>query len=239
MIDYDVLAEEYTQHRKVHPEVLRGLVSASRIGAGSKVLEMGCGNGNYIIALRALAGSACWGVDSSREMLSRARRRSTNVIFQLGSAEHLDLPRGFFDLVFSVDVIHHLDTLLGHFQEAYRVLRAGGRICTVTDSEWIIRHREPLAVYFPETIEVDLARYPRIVELKGAMAQAGFGQIAENIVEFRYLLTDLQAYRDKAFSCLHLIAEKAFEKGIERLERSLGTGPIPCVSRYMLLWGTK
>jgi hypothetical protein len=58
-------------------------------------------------------------------------------------------------------------------------------------------------------------------------------------VEFPYLLTDIQAYHDKAFSSLHLIAEEAFERGIERLERDLGTGPIPCVSRYLLLWGTK
>jgi len=168
-----------------------------------------------------------------------ARERSTKVIFQVGKAESLHFPQDSFDLVFSVDVIHHVANRLGHFQEAYRVLRAGGKACTVTDSEWIIRHREPLAVYFPETVGVDLGRYPRIAELREAMEKVGFGAIVENMVEFPYQLTDIQPYRDKAFSSLHLIAEEAFQRGIERLERDLSTRPIPCVSRYVLLWGTK
>jgi hypothetical protein len=52
-------------------------------------------------------------------------------------------------------------------------------------------------------------------------------------------LSDIQAYRDKAFSALLLISEAAFQRGIERMEQDLSTGPIPCVSRYLLLWGTK
>jgi SAM-dependent methyltransferase len=239
LINYDGIAMEYAQHRRVHPEVLKGLLSTSAIGGASKVLEVGCGTGNYIIALEAHAHSSCWGIDPSAEMLSRARERSGRISFQSGKAERLDSPTDLFDLVFSVDVIHHLDDHLTHFREAYRVLREGRRVCTVTDSEWIIRHRPPLATYFPETIEVDLDRYPRIAELRQFMERAGFGEISENNVEFAYQLTDIQAYRDKAFSSLHLISEEAHREGIDRMERDLRTGPIPCVSRYLLLWGTK
>jgi ubiquinone/menaquinone biosynthesis C-methylase UbiE len=239
MLDYDVIATEYTRHRKVHPEALRGLLSTSGVGSASKVLEVGCGIGNYIIALEALAQCSCWGVDPSARMLSRARERSGKVSFQLGKAEKLDFPRDFFDLVFSVDVIHHMSDYRAYFREAYRVLRLGGKVCTVTDSEWIIRHREPLAVYFPETVEVDLGRYPRIARLREVMEGVGFGKITETNVEFPYELTDIQAYRDKVFSSLHLIPEEAFRRGIERMERDLRTGPIPCVSRYLLLWATK
>lgn len=71
------------------------------------------------------------------------------------------------------------------------------------------------------------------------MGQAGFGGIAEATVEFPYTLTDIQAYRDRAFSSLHLISESAFERGIAQMERDLATGAIPCLSRYLLLWGTK
>jgi hypothetical protein len=71
------------------------------------------------------------------------------------------------------------------------------------------------------------------------MGEAGFGEIAESPAEFSYEFTGIAPYRDKAFSCLHLIPEEAFQKGIRRMERDLQTGPIRCVSRYVLLWGTK
>lgn len=238
-IDYDQIASEYARHRRVHPAVLRGLLSTSRVGSASKVLEVGCGTGNYIVAMAALAGSSCWGIDPSEQMLSTARERSGKINFQRGKAERLDFPSDFFDLVFSVDVIHHVGNRLAHFREAYRVLRAGGKGCTVTDSEWIIRHRQPLAVYFPETVEIELGRYPRIAELRDIMEHVGFGEMTEETVEFAYPLTDLRAYRDKAFSSLHFIPEEAFQRGIERMERDLRTGPIQCVPRYLLLWGTK
>jgi SAM-dependent methyltransferase len=239
VVDYDQIASEYARHRQVHPGVLRSLLSISRVGRASKVLEVGCGTGNYIVALQALAGCSCWGIDPSEQMLSRARERSRPINLQSGKAERLDFPPDFFDLVFSVDVIHHMGDRLVYFREAYRVLRAGGKGCTVTDSERIIRHRQPLAVYFPETVEIELGRYPRIAELRDIMGQVGFDEITEDTVEFAYQLTDLQAYRDKAFSALLLIPEDAFRRGIERMEQDLRIGPIQCVSRYLLLWGAK
>ena len=171
-------------------------------------------------------------------MLDKARERSGTVKFQPGSAQRLDFPPDSFDLVFSVDVIHHLSDRLGFLREAYRVLKAGGEVCTVTDSEWIIRHRQPLAVYFPETVEVDLGRYPRMAELRGLMEEVGFVEITEEVVEFSCELTDVQAYRDKAFSSLHLISQEGLRQGIQGMERDLDSDPISCVSRYVLVRGT-
>ena len=239
MADYNSMASEYAKHRQVHPRVLENLLSVSHLCSSSKVLEVGCGTANYVIALKTAVDCRCWGVDPSEQMLASARRRSAEISFQCGRAEKLSFTSDLFDLVFSVDVIHHVGGREEYLREAYRVLRKGGRICTVTDSEDMIRGRRPLATYFPETIDVDLRRYPRICELKELMGQAGFGGIAEATVEFPYTLTDIQAYRDRAFSSLHLISESAFERGIAQMERDLATGAIPCLSRYLLLWGTK
>jgi SAM-dependent methyltransferase len=239
LVDYDTLAAEYSQHRKVHPEVLRDLLWESGIDHGSRVLEVGCGTGNYVRALESATRCSCWGIDPSSEMLAAAREGSERVTFRLGRAELLDFSAGFFDLVFSVDVIHHLEDITAYFQEVQRVLKPGGRVCTVTDSGWIIRHRQPLAVYFPETVEVDLRRYPSVADLRVAMQAVGLERIVEHQVEFSYELTDAQAYRDKAFSSLHLIPDDAWKRGLEHLERDLRSGPVPCVSRYVLLWGSK
>ncbi len=239
MIDYNQIASEYAKHRQVHPEVLKNLLSLSNIESFSKVLEVGCGTGNYIVAIEESAGCSCWGLDPSEKMLSKAKERSGKINFKIGMAEKLDSSDNFFDLVFSVDVIHHIKNRIDYFKEAYRVLQQGGKICTVTDSEGIIRTRKPLSVYFPEAVEPELKRYPPISELREIMLEAGFKEISENRVEFRYQLTDIQAYKDKAFSSLYLISEEEFKRGIERMEKDLQKGPIQAVPRYLLLWGLK
>jgi SAM-dependent methyltransferase len=172
-------------------------------------------------------------------MLAEARRRSGTITWQTGKAESFGVAADKFDLVYSVDVIHHVGERLRYFQEAWCALRPGGRVCTATDSEWIIRHRVPLATYFPETVACDLGRYPQPGELTAAMGRAGFAEVMEEMVEFSYLLSDSEPYRAKAFSCLQLIPEEAFQRGIRRLERDLRNGPIPAVSRYQMLSGRK
>jgi ubiquinone/menaquinone biosynthesis C-methylase UbiE len=238
-IDYNQIASEYGQHRRINPEALKCLVSTGEISRKSRVLEVGCGTGNYIVAFEEATGCECWGIDLSKQMLSVAARRSEKVNFRLGSAERLDSPADSFDLVYSVSVIHYIRNRLAHFQEAYRTLKTGGKLCTITGSEWIIRNRQPLATFFPETIEVDLARYPVIERLRQEMEQARFRNIGEQMVEYRRQFDDIQAYRDKAFSALHLISAEAFARGIGRMEQALQKGPIPFVSRYLLLRGTK
>jgi len=200
---------------------------------------VGCGTGNYIAAVRSAVDCACWGIDPSSEMLAEASEKKVDVTFQAGSAERLEFATGFFDLVFSVSVVHHLESITDYFQEVQRVLKPGGRACTVTDTEWIIRHRIPLAQYFPETVDVDLRRYPSPGQLCEAMSAAGLSKLKEQQVELQYQLTDAKAYQDKAFSSLHLIGEEAWRRGLERLEEDLRSRPIACVSRYVVLWGNK
>jgi SAM-dependent methyltransferase len=238
-MDYNLLAVEYARHRQVHPLVLQRLVEQSQIGPGSLVLEVGCGTGNYLQALIQATGCEGWGIDPSAGMLAKAAGHLGQGHLRLGSAEGLDFPDAAFDLVFSVDVIHHIVKPAEAYREAWRVLKPGGWICTVTDSEWIIRHRIPLSVYFPETIELELARYPKIPDLKSMMAASGFHAIREETVEFGYERMDLESYRDKAYSSLHLIPEEAFQRGLRRMADDLEKGPIHCVSYYLLLWGLK
>jgi ubiquinone/menaquinone biosynthesis C-methylase UbiE len=93
MIDYDRFASEYARRRTIHPRVLESLVSIGRINRGSAVLEVGCGTGNYIVALEAFTSCAGWGLDPSTEMLAKARPRSARIALHTGRAEQL----GFAD----------------------------------------------------------------------------------------------------------------------------------------------
>ena len=178
-LNYDQLAEEYVRYRRLDPGVLRALIDRGELTAASRILEVGCGTGNYIVALQQGTGCSCWGIDPSEQMLTRERQRTNRVVFRCGRAEDLDFPSASFDLVFSVDFIHHVTDHAKYIRIAARVLRPGGLLCTVTDSAEDIRRRRPLSTYFPETVEVELARYPSIDVLRSDMEQAGFCYIDE------------------------------------------------------------
>lgn len=244
MIDYDKLALEYAQHRRVHPDVLQELISTGEVDLSTRVLEVGCGTGNHIMALTALTGCTGWGLDPSIEMVKQAKAQTTEtsttgINLLSGRAECLPFPLAVFDLVFSVDVIHHVTDRAAYFGAVRRVLKPGGRLCTVTDSAAIIRRRRPLATYFPETVAADLGRYPSVADLRGSMAKMGFQQVFERTVTITYPLNDIQMFRAKAFSVLHLISEAAFQRGLAALERDVARGPIEADSRYLLLWARK
>ena len=151
----------------------------------------------------------------------------------------MKLPADQFDLVFAVDVVHHIDDRGQAYRECLRVLRPGGNFCLVTESAEMIRRREPHATYFPDAIEIELARYPSVAVLQSELRAAGFIALHQLEVECRAELTDIGPYRTKAHSSLQLMSNSAFNDGIERLEQDLRSGPVPYTWRYLLLSGTK
>jgi len=238
-VDYDKLADDYETCRRVHPKVVAELVKACNKGPDVKILEVGCGTGSYINELHNRLSAMCMGVDPSDQMLAKARSETSKKIrYEKMSAESLKVKAGSFDLVFSVDVIHHVEGTLDYFVAAFKALKDGGKVCTVTDSEAIIKTRT-LARYFPDTIRVDMARYPKIGKLRVDMKAAGLTKAREKTVTMKYKIVDLAPYQAKAFSCLRLITGRAFKEGIARMEADLKSGPIKAESKYLMLWADK
>lgn len=249
--DYNRLAEAYGRHRTLHPYVLAALIEQGRVGEESRVLEVGCGTGNYIRAIAEATGALCTGVDPSREMLRRARstfglpssRRDAadrpEVTFIEARAEELPLADRQFDLVFSVDVIHHIENRIEAAREATRVLKPGGTMMVVTESEDDLRHRTPHVTYFSDIVAAELARYPPIETIEAELRGAGLEIGAEIAVSMPIEIDDIGPFRDKAFSSLHLIPEEAFRAGLERLRADLTRGPVAGVNRYTIVVARK
>lgn len=235
-LDYNRMADTYARHRVASSLVLNELQRGWVACPQSKVLEVGCGTGSHLRALVKATDCLGWGVDPSREMIRHALDEG-NVRFLEGSAEGLPFQDRFFDLVFSVNVIHHVRSTTAYFREAMRVLKPNGVICTVTDSEKIIRNRKPLVQYWPGTVEADLERYPAIALLRQKMTNVGFVDIEEREIGEAFEVTNVTPYREKAFSCLHLISEEEFLSGLRRLETDLKSGSVQGLSEYICLWG--
>jgi ubiquinone/menaquinone biosynthesis C-methylase UbiE len=239
MIEYSNIAHGYAKYRRIDRAAVEKLIVASGISSASRVLEIGCGTGNYIAEIQKRIGCECSGVDPSPEMIAQARQGNARIAYSIGPAEQLGLPEGAFHFAFSVDVIHHVADRAAYFREASRVLSVDGLLATLTDSEDTIRRRMPLAFYFPATIEPELRRYPTPAELRHHSEQARLEVVGEEIIETRYELTNLEAFRRKMFSCLRLISEEAFAAGMARMTRDLEGGAISCVSRNFVIWNRK
>jgi ubiquinone/menaquinone biosynthesis C-methylase UbiE len=238
-LDYDHLAAEYARHRRVYPGLVEHLLEYSGVDGDSTVLEVGCGTANHLAAIKEATGARCVGIDPSQEMLKVAAGHGVDLELHEGRAEELDLPAGAFDLVLSVDVIHYIRRPEDYFSAAMRVVKPGGLFCTVTDSEYIIRNRRPMAEYFPATIEVDLARYHRTEVLAEKLAEAGFEDQYETMIESPYTVTDVTRFADKSYSNLHLISDEDFRSGLAALSAAVERGPVPGVLRSHVMWARR
>jgi ubiquinone/menaquinone biosynthesis C-methylase UbiE len=108
----------------------------ARVSPGETVLDVGCGTGTLAIAAARRVGSAgrVFGVDASREMLTRARRKAKKarqpVDFREAPAQQLPFEGGGFDLVTCTVMLHHLPAKARAevMSEISRVLKPGGRV---------------------------------------------------------------------------------------------------------------
>jgi len=109
---------------------------------GKRVLDIGCGSGNFSFKL-AKMGYRVVGVDLSEEMLAIAKKRAVaeglDIEFITMDAHHLDFADDSFDCVFSMAVYEFLDDSEKALEEMFRVTRPGGTIIMGTinrGSDW-------------------------------------------------------------------------------------------------------
>jgi len=103
---------------------LLGLV---KVRAGMRVVDLGCGTGELTRRLAdALPESEVTGVDSSPEMLERARELAGERLrFELGSIEDA---AGSWDLVFTHAAIHWVDGHRALVPRLFSLVRPGGQL---------------------------------------------------------------------------------------------------------------
>ncbi len=113
---------------------------ASCLPAEPHILEIGCGAGQFIRALKsALTSSVCYGCDVSDEALKQAESYSSNILYQKNNDQSLPYGDSSMDAVFIFDVLEHVTNPAQLLQEVGRVLKPGGLFyCFVPcEGDWL------------------------------------------------------------------------------------------------------
>lgn len=114
------------------------VLEAAGVGPDTRVLDLGCGQGDLTLALLA-RGAAVTGLDLSAGMVKLARRRvelhahGRDARFVAGPVERTGLPSGSFDVIVGRWILHHVD-LRPAAPELSRLLAPGGRAVFLENS---------------------------------------------------------------------------------------------------------
>jgi len=107
------------------------------VESGQSILDLGCGGGYQARSLALAVGSEgrVVGVDPSQKQLEVAREYCSdldNVEFTQDSGNDLSFDNETFDSATSTNVLDYIDDIDSVVAELRRVLRKGGRLCTIS-----------------------------------------------------------------------------------------------------------
>lgn len=159
----------------------------AKLKKGETVLDLGCGGGFdcFLAAKQVGIKGHVIGIDMTTEMINKARENAkknyNNIEFRVGEIECLPVSDNSVDVIISNCVINLSPDKLQVFQEAYRILKPGGRLA-ITD---ILATQE-----LPEVVKNDIEKYTGCIagaatvnELKTVLERIGFINIKIKLKE--------------------------------------------------------
>ncbi len=151
--------------------------------SGETVVDLGAGGGfDCFLAAHEVGESGhVIGIDMTPDMLSKARNNAakgkfTNVEFRLGEIEHLPVENDTADVIISNCVINLSPNKQQVFNDAYRILKPGGRLA-ISDVVATVELPEAMR-NDPALIAGCMGNASLIEDLAAIMKSAGFEQIA-------------------------------------------------------------
>lgn len=207
---YDQIGIGYNTTRKADPFLTQKLVEHLQPKKNGNYLDMGCGTGNYTIALQE-KGYQMIGVDPSTTMLEQAKLKNGAIDWKQGLAENTELPSQSVDGIVAFLTIHHWTDLEKGFSELFRVLKPNDNLVVFTSTPKQMKGYW-LCHYFPEMMTACIEQMPSLETVKKAMEQGGFKQFKTDSYAIRPDLEDKFLYSGKHNPELYF--DSQIQKGI-------------------------
>ena len=179
----EILPERYRRWRGsalgTLTEAIESRVVLGALGdvAGHRLLDVGCGDGTYAIAL-ARQGARVVGADLSAEMVRSAHARAQSdcrsPVFVRANLDRLPFSDWSFDAVLAVTVLCFTTELAKAVREIHRVLAPGGRLVLGELHRWSLWALERGIRGMLGSPIWRAAQFRSASQLRGALEAAGF-----------------------------------------------------------------
>lgn len=224
-VNYNEISKIYDSVREGDMATINRIIQEGRIDSTTKILEIGCGTGNYTELISKATNAVVYGLDQSTGMLEKAKAKNSDINYIKGNAVYLDCFGELeFDAVYMVDVIHHIKDINTMLKNIFRILKKGGSLLIFTDTHEHISNRLTTK-YFPETLKVELNRYQSSEEIIASLSHSGFTSIkSDNIVlgdDENYGEKLINIAKKKGYSMFNLISQDAIDAGIQRIQQDM------------------
>lgn len=192
---YNTIGTGYNSTRQADPYITEQLFEFLTPKPSELYLDIGCGTGNYTIAL-ANKGLRFYGVEPSEKMLDLAKFRNQEITWLVGNAEQIPAADDTFQGCVATLTIHHWSNIKKAFKELQRVMKKGGKIVFFTSTPEQMQNYW-LNHYFPKMMEESILQMPSLDTIKGAATKAGFSIVAVDKYDIRDGLRDCFLYTGK------------------------------------------
>ncbi len=172
---YDHIGNNYN-HTRQADELIANTIFNSLGKSDGKFLDVGCGTGNYTIAM-AEKGLNMSGLEPSEKMLSKAKSRNENITWIQAAAEAIPTENETFNGIFGTLTLHHWTNIKTAFKELYRVLKVNSNIVFFTSTPEQMKSYW-LNHYFPKMLEESILQMPSFNVVQNAATEAGFKVLA-------------------------------------------------------------
>ncbi|MBA2653934.1 MAG: class I SAM-dependent methyltransferase [Gammaproteobacteria bacterium] len=255
---YDSIGKNYDLTRKADPIVVDRIIKQLQVIPSGKYLDIGCGTGNYTIALHQ-KGLCIEGVDISQEMLGQAKSKCPKINWHQSDASALPFVDDFCNGIVCTFATHHMHDINQVFSEMFRVINHG-RVVLFTATPEQMQHYW-LCEYFPAMIDESAKTMAGFDELNKSLTRSGFKNIQQDIFFVPEKMQDLflmagkhspEIYLDpnvrEGISAFKLFAEdNELHAGLKALEQDIQSGKIKEIMQkyqsdlgdYMLVVGEK
>jgi len=235
---YDKIGVGYNQTRKADPYLSERLYHHLSPLQNGLYLDIGCGTGNYTIAL-SQKGLMIDGIDPSIEMLKVARSKNSKIKWLQATAEDVPVATQSIDGIICSLTIHHWHDLSSAFKELHRVLKPKGKVVIFTSTPEQMKGYW-LNHYFPKMLQDSIQQMPSEEVVLSAMKDVGFSNIVTEQYNVKTDLQDLFLYAGKNYPKLYLDSQvrngissfsslansEEVETGLEKLEEDISSNEI-------------
>lgn len=101
MLNFKIRPNKYYMHQR--SEILEFVPLDAK-----KILDIGCGNGNFGYLLKTKRNAEVWGIEKVESAVSYAASKLNNVIKGDIERDNIVLPQNYFDCIIFNDVLEHL-----------------------------------------------------------------------------------------------------------------------------------